>query len=232
MSGIKKTLIGVVLSSSGLALGACSVGDLESLLNLIGPTGLTAGIASKAEAVARQMGGPGGFGGEMMDGFAGRMPQHMGFHNETNLMEPGGSMMVGMSNDSNQDCVFHLSYVTSQMGTAEQTMDVTVPAGGEVTVQMPCSEILGMGPLEMPGQPGCHLADGQPVSNTMSVPGFMGMNYSCGDEYMFHLMTDANDLNGNGDRQEFIIMSQAMEQFMQRGFPTGTGSMMGSMMGG
>lgn len=227
MSGIKKTLIGVVLSSSGLALGACSVGDLESLLNLIGPTGLTAGIASKAEAVARQMGGPGGFGGEMMDGYAGRMPQHMGFHNDSNLVGTGVPIMVGLSNESGQDCVFHLSYVSSQAGASEQSMDVSVPAGADVTVQIPCSEIVGMGPMETPGQPGCHLADGQPVSNVMSAPGFVGMNFSCGDEYMFQLMTDANDLDSDGDHQELIIMSQAMEQFMQSGFPTGMGSMMG-----
>ncbi|MBI5764251.1 MAG: hypothetical protein HZA51_12085 [Planctomycetes bacterium] len=229
---MKKILIGVVFSSSGLVLGACSVGGLESLLNLIGPTGLTAGIASKAEAVARQMGGPGGFGGEMMDGFAGHMPQHMGFHNETNLVEPGGTMMVGMSNESGQDCVFHLTYVTSQMGANEQTLDVTVPAGGDVTVQMPCSEIMGMGSLEMPGQPGCHLADGQPVDNTMAVPGFMGMDYSCGDEQIFRLMADAIDLDGDGDHQELIIISQAMEQHMQSGFRMGMGPMMGRMMGG
>lgn len=231
MNGIKSTLIGVVLGSSGLAWGACSVGDLGSLLSLIGPTGLTAEIASKAEAVARQIGGPGGFGGEMMDGFAGHMPQHMGFHNETSLVGPGGSMLVGLFNESSQDCVFHLSYVSSQMGATEQMMDVTVAGGGEVTVQMPCSEIVGMGPMEMPGQPGCHLADGQPVGNAMSTPGFMGMNYSCGEEYAFRLMADINDLDGDGDLQELIIMSQAMEQFMKGSFPMGMGSMMGSMMG-
>ncbi len=227
MSAIKRIVIGFVLCSGCLVVCACTPADWGNLLNVAGPTGLAADIASKAQAVARQMGGPGSFGGEMMDGYAGHMPQHMGFHNETNLMEPGGSMMVGMSNDSNQDCVFHLSYVTSQMGTTEQTMDVTVPAGGEVTVQMPCSEILGMGPLEMPGQPGCHLADGQPVSNTMAVPAFMGMDYSCGGEQMFRLMADANDLDSDGDRQELIIMSQAMEQHMQSGFRMGMGQMMG-----
>lgn len=224
MSGNNKVLMGVVLAIGGLALSACSVGGP---LSLIGPTGLAAEIASKAEAVARQTGGPGGFGGRMMDGYAGRMPMHMGFHDETALAEPGGSVIVGMANTSGQDCVFHLSYVSSQMGTSEQTMDVSVPSGGGVTVQIPCPEILGMGPMEMPGQPGCHLADGQPVVNTMAVPGFMGMDYSCGDEFMFRLMADVNDLDHDGDRQELIIMSQAMEQFMQRGFPMGMGQMMG-----
>lgn len=227
MIGIKRTLIGVVLGSGCLALCACTLGGLGTLFSFTGPTGLTANIASKAEAVARQMGGPGGFGGEMMDGYARHMPQHMGFHNDSNLVGSDAPMMVGLSNESGQDCVFHLSYVTSQMGATEQTMDVSVPAGGDVTVQIPCSEIVGMGPLETPGQPGCHLADGRSVNNVMSAPGFVGMNYSCGGEYMFHLMTDANDLDGDGDHQEFIIMSQAMEQFMQRGFPTGMGTMMG-----
>lgn len=232
MMGVKKSLIGVVLCSGCLALCACTTGGLWSLLNLTGPTGLSTDIGSKAEAIGRQMGGPGGFGGQMMDGYVGHMPQHMGIHNDSNLVGSGTSMIVGLSNESSQDCVFHLSYVTSQMGASEQSMDVSVPAGMDVTIQIPCSEIVGMGPMEKPGQPGCHLADGQPVSNMMSAPGFVGMNYSCGGEYMFQLMADANDLDGDGDHQELIIMSQAMVQFMQRGFPTGMGSMMGGMMGG
>ncbi|MBA5868190.1 MAG: hypothetical protein GDA67_15965 [Nitrospira sp. CR1.3] len=231
MMGVKKFLIGVVLCNGCLALCACTTGGLWSLLNLTEPAGLSAAIASKAEAVGRQMGGPGGFGGEMMDGYAGHMPQHMGFHSDSNLVGTGAPMMVGLSNESGQDGVFHLSYVSSQMGATEQMMDVTVAGGGEVTVQMPCSEIVGMGPMEMPGQPGCHLADGQPVGNAMSTPGFMGMNYSCGEEYAFRLMADINDLDGDGDLQELIIMSQAMEQFMKVSFPMGMGSMMGSMMG-
>lgn len=217
-------LIGVVLAFSVLASSACSI---EGLPNLSNPTGLVAKIASKAEAVARQTGSPGGFGGKMMDGYAGRMPMHIGFHDETALAEPGSFVMVGMVNASSQDCVFHLSHVSSQMGASEHTMEVSAPAGGSVTVQILCPEILGMGPMEMPGQPGCHLADGQPVVNTMAVPGFMGMDYSCGDEFMFRLMTDVNDLDHDGDRQELIIMSQAMEQFMQSGFPMGIGQMMG-----
>ncbi|OWY72017.1 hypothetical protein B7486_10240 [cyanobacterium TDX16] len=224
MSGIKKALIGVVLGGSGFALSACLIGGFTSL---IAPTGLAAEIASKAEAVARQTGGPSGFGGEIMTGYAGRMPMHMGFHDQTALADPGGSLMVEMGNLSSQDCVFHLSYVSSPIGATEQTMDVSVPAGEVVTVQIPCSEILGMGPMEMPNQPGCHLADGQPVLNTMAVPGFIGMNYSCGDEFEFRLIADLNDLDGDGDRQELIIFSRAMEQFMQRGVPMGMGSMLG-----
>jgi hypothetical protein len=188
---------------------------------------LAGAVAQKASVVAARIGGPTGFGGEMMDGYAGHMPMHMGFHDESALAEPDGFMMVRMSNESSQDCVFHLSYVASRLGAIEQTTDVAVPAGENVNVQMPCSEITGLGPMEMPGQSGCHLADGQPVSNTMAVPGFMGMDYSCGGEYMFRLMADANDLDGDGDRQELIILSQAMELHMKRGFPIGMGPMMG-----
>lgn len=227
MDSIRRSVIGFVLCCGCVVVGACTPPELWSHFNSAGPTGLAADIALKAQAVARQMGGPSGFGGKMMNGYAGHMPLHLGFQSETNLVEPGGTMMVGMFNESSQNCVFHLTYVTSPLGTIEQTTDVTVPAGGSVSVQVPCSEIMGMGSLEMPGQPGCHLANGQPVSNTMAVPGFMGMDYSCGGEQMFRLMADADDLDGDGDRLELIIISEAMQKHMQYGFRMGMDSMMG-----
>ena len=57
----------------------------------------------------------------------------------------------------------------------------------------------------------------------------MGMDYACGATYHMYLTPDTGDLNSNGDTNELILMSEAMETHMQPGgmMPhAGSGNMM------
>ena len=70
----------------------------------------------------------------------------------------------------------------------------------------------------------------------MAVPGFLGEDFTCGGIYGCVLEQDVNDLDGDGDTEELIILSDAMTFHMMNGGPTGhrhgTGpGMMGSHMG-
>jgi len=146
-------------------------------------------------------------------------------------------MMVRVRNESDRDGTFHLSYFASHMGLDDQLMDVEVGAGQEVVVEIPCPEIVGMGSLETPGDTGCHLADGEAVDNVMTVPGFLGQDFTCDGVYECVLTADVDDLDGDGDTEELIILSDAMEFHMMNGGPTGHMhgggfGMMGPHMGG
>lgn len=194
-------------------------------------------LAAKALDAATEVGGENGFGGSLMDGYAAHMPGNMGFDGQGDLASDASGMMVLVRNESEQDGTFHVSYVASHMGLEDQMMDVEVPAGEEVTVEIPCSEIVGIGPLNEPGEPGWHFADGEAIDNMMAVPGFLGEDFTCGGVYECVLTPDVDDLDGDGDTEELIIVSDAMEFHMTDGGPTGhrhgdgTG-MMGSHMGG
>ncbi len=195
-----------------------------------------AGVAAKALNVAAQVGGADGFGGSLMDGYIDHMPGQMGFLGADDLAPEATNMMVLVRNESVEDGTFRLSYFASHMGLEEQMLVVAVGAGEEVTVEIPCSEIVGMGPLDGPGEPGCHLEDGEAVDNTMVVPGFLGQDFMCDGTYECVLTRDVDDLDGDGNTEELIIVSDAMEFHMMNGGPTGhghgTGSgMMGSHMG-
>lgn len=200
-----------------------------------GSTGV-ADLAAKATEVASHVGGADGFGGTLMDGYMDHMPNHMGFDGTLDLAGADSHMMVVLRNESDQDGTFHLSYIASHMGLAEQETDVVVGAGDDVTVEIPCSEIVGIGSLDTPGALGCYLGDGETIGNTMSVPGFLGQDFTCNGTYSCVLVQDVNDLDGDGDTQELIILSDAMNFHMMNGGPLGhmhgTGSgMMGSHMG-
>lgn len=211
-----------------IALTGC--GTIDGLAAFLGvPAGIPGVVAQKATQVAGKIGGTGGFGGQRMSGYQGHAPMFMGFFGESDLAAPDGLMMVDLANESSMGCVFHLATFASQLGAIEQTTDILVAAGEVVTIQMPCSEIMGMGPLDEPGEPGCHLDDGLPIGNTMAVPGFMGMDYGCGGRFEFRLTPDVDDLDGDGDRQELIIISMSMERHMRNGFSMGMGSMMGGL---
>lgn len=191
-----------------------------------GGSDLAAIVAAKATEVASRIGGATGFGGTRMDGYMQQTMPHMGFNSQADLAAPGSMMTVTLHNQVSQDCTFHLTYFSSQDPSADQTKDVAVPAGGDTTVQIPCSEIIGAGPLDTPGGLGCVLADGQQVSNIMTVPGFMGMDYVCGATYHMYLTPDTDDVNGDGDTNALVLMSEAMQTHMQ------SGGMMGNMGGG
>ncbi len=183
-------------------------------------------VAAKATEVASRIGGASGFGGMQMSGYLQNGMPHMGFNSQTNLASPGSMMTVMLHNQALQNCTFHVTHFSSLDGSTEKTQDVNVPAGGETEVQIPCAEIVGAGPLDTPGGVGCVLADGQQVSNMMTVPGFMGMDYACGATYHMYLTPDTDDLNGNGNTNELILMSEAMQTHMQ------SGGMMGNTGGG
>jgi hypothetical protein len=102
------------------------------------------------------------------------------------------------------------------MGVEDQMMDVEVPAGEEVTFEIPCSDIAGIGPVN---EPGCRLADGEAVDYMMAVPGFLGQDFTCDGVYEYVLTPDVDDLDG--DTEELIIISDAMEFHMTSGGPTG-----------
>lgn len=183
--------------------------------------GDAAGVAAKATAVASRIGGADGFGGARMNGYMEHAEPQMGFMAGADLADSNGSMTMRMHNQAGQECTFHVSYFSSPDGSQDQTLDVTVPAGGEQSVQIPCSEIVGLGPLETPGGVGCHLASGEAVENTMAVPGFLGMDYGCGATYHMYLTPDTDDLDGDGDTQELVLTSEAMQTHMASGGPMG-----------
>ncbi len=222
--------------SSLTAVMVFSVGCINGVVPAGDDSTAAADVATKTLDVAEQVGGTTGFGGALMDGYVDHMPGQMGFNGQDDLAPGTSDMMVMVRNDSDRDGTFHLSYVASHMGLEDRMMDIEVGAGEEVAVEIPCSEIVGMGPLDMPGEAGCHLADGEAVENTMAVPGFFGQDFTCEGVYECTLATDVDDLDGDGDTEELIIVSDAMEFHMTDGGPTGhmhgTGSgMMGSHMG-
>jgi len=178
-------------------------------------------VDAKAAAVAGQVGGVGGFGGTMMDGYFEHAEQQIHFESVDDLADPNGTMMISAQNGSTQPCTVHIAYVTSPIGLDEQTEDADVAAGEEITIEIPCAEMVGMGALETTGVAACHLADGQAVDNVMSVPGFLGLDYQCGPIYAFILTPDTDDLDGDGDTEELIMQSEAMRLHAFDGGPMG-----------
>ena len=231
MLGLARTLwaiTAVATLSAGCMNGAIGPGGGDSTT--------VSDVATKALDVATQVGGANGFGGSLMDGYVAHTPGNMGFHDQDDLASETSDMMVLVRNESEEDGTFHISYVASHMGLEHRMMDVEVPAGEEVTVEIPCSEIVGIGPLDEPGEPGCHLADGEAVDNMMAVPGFLGQDFTCDGVYECVLTPDVDDLDGDGDTEELIIISHAMEFHMLNGGPLGHmhgggAAMMGSHMG-
>jgi len=178
-------------------------------------------VADKAVVVGSRVGGNQGHGGDLMEGYIDHVGSRMGFNSRSDLASPGGFLAVRLHNDADGDGTFHLGYFASHMGLDEQMMDVDVPARGEASVDIPCAEIVGLGPLETPGAPGFHFADGQAVDNMMAVPGFLGLDYVCGGTHDFHLASDVDDLDTDGDTDELICVSDVLLGHMQFGGPAG-----------
>lgn len=107
------------------------------------------------------------------------------------------------------------------MGIDEQVLEVDVPAGGEVAIELPCSEIIGLGSLTVVGDVAVQLADGTEFENTMCVPAFLGSDYLCESAYHCFLTTDIDDLDADGDTEELIVTTEALD------FHTGPGGMGG-----
>ncbi len=226
--------IAVVLA--GAALPGCMAGTANTGGNAGEEGTTTAEVAAKAVDVANVVGGAEGYGGTMMNGYAQHAPAQMGFHGADDLASPGRGMTVQLTNQAAEPCTFHVSYVASPLGLGENTQDVEVEPGETTTVDLPCGEIVGLGPLEEPGAIGCHLSGGQAVENTMAVPGFLQLDYECEGAYGCTLTPDVDDLDGDGDTEELILLSTGMEGHMTEGGPMGHlhgdgMGMMGSHMG-
>ncbi len=221
------------LSVVAIIIAGCSAGVVPSGAE---NSGSASEVAAKAINVAANVGGESGYGGTMMNGYSEHMPENIGFDSRGDLASSGLGMTVHLSNQSQTEGTFHLNYFASHMGFDELSEDVIVAAGEDMTVSLPCVEIIGLGPLDEPGQAGCHLADGEAIPNTMAVPGFLGQDFECGQVYECILSPDVDDLDGDGDTEELIIISDAMEFHMTDGGPTGhmhgnTAAMMGPHMG-
>lgn len=208
-------MFGMIGGCLGLLMG-CTTADLSSLLNT-SPTGLSAEVAAKAEQVAQGIGGVSGFGGEMMDGYFNHMDDHMGFHDVTDLAATGGNISVTFMNQSNQTCTFHYAYIRSANGLNSQTRDVDVPAGQSITVDMPCAEIVGLGSLTDVGATAGTAADGTSFDDRFCVPAFLNSDFACEGQFSCSLSPDVNDVNQDGDTQEIIMLTSAMQQHMSSG---------------
>ena len=192
--------------------------------------------AARAVDVAALIGGAGGFGGALMIGYLDHAPRHMGFIDLADLADPDATLAVTLHNESAEDATFALTYFAHHLNSDDQTQDVAVPAGQEVTVEIPCAEIAGLGPIAQPGGVGCRLANGLEVDNLLAVPVFLGMDFSCGGTRDFTLTPDVDDLDGDGDVSELILVSDGLLGHMQFGGPLGhfhgTGATGPHMMGG
>lgn len=193
------------------------------------PTGLTAEVAEKALAIGEQIGGEDGFGGTAVSDYLFHAEDHMGFHGMDNLAVAAGHMTIVLRNESREDSTFAVAFVASHMGIDEQILEVEVPAFGEATVELPCSEIIGLGSLTSVGEVAVQLADGTVLENTMCVPAFLGSDYLCENVYHGFLTPDVDDLDADGDTEELIVTTEAL--YFHAG-PGGAGGHGHMMMGG
>jgi hypothetical protein len=178
-------------------------------------------VSSKATGVAEQIGGELGFGGMMMAGYVGHVGPGMGFVTIDNLADPDGVVTIRLVNQTAQNATFHLAYFAGHLGLDDQLSDIAVPSGSETTLDIPCSDIVGLGNLNMPGAMGCHLEDGEEVGNTFAVPMFFGLDFACGDTINFTLAADVDDLDQDGDIDELVLLSDGFLMHLENGGPTG-----------
>lgn len=193
-------------------------------------------VSARATTIAGQIGTTEGFGGNMMAGYLAHAGPGMGFVTIDDLADPNGVVTIRLVNQTVQNATFHPAYFAGHLGLDDQLSDIAVPAGSETTLDIPCSEIVGLGDLYMPGAMGCHLEDGDEVGNTFAVPMFFGLDFACGDTINFTLTADADDLDQDGDVDELVLLSDGFLMHLEDGGPTGHmhgggQGMMGSHMG-
>lgn len=198
-----------------LFLGLMGCGTSSPVTPTPGQSDKLTAVQEKVDAVTSHIGGPTGFGGTNMTNYLVGMPEHMGFTTDASLADPNGHVNVHLVNGSNAACTVHLTYFDSNLGNSEQTQDVPVPANGDATVQIPCSEIIGTGSLETPGTAACRLANGSDISNMMALPAFLGTDYTCGSTYQMTVTPDVNNLMGTGNTSQLIMTSGAMVRHME-----------------
>ncbi|MCH7873200.1 MAG: hypothetical protein IID33_16010, partial [Planctomycetes bacterium] len=59
------------------------------------------------------------------------------------------------------------------------------------------------------------------------VPAFLGTDFTCGDEYVCRLRADVDDLDGDGDTSELIVITESLALHMGPGGFGRYGGMMG-----
>jgi hypothetical protein len=207
-----KLLIAVVLLMTGV--WGCTAGPG-------GSDAQVSAVTSKATEVAQQIGGQDGFGGPLMQGYLNHGPAMMGFVDGGDLATSNAMMNVRCVNQAGEDATFHMAYFASPMGFADRFEDIEIAAGSTVDVQIPCAEIMGFGSLETPGAVGCHLASGAAVDNRLAVPGFLNLDYACSGTYQCTLAEDTDDLDGDGDTTELVMITGGMQTHMMNGGPGG-----------
>ncbi len=220
----------------------CCGGTVTSILFFIGCAGfvlptadeiLVSSVSAKADELVASVGGEDGYGGMMMGGYADHVSSGMGFWQTDDLAPDGSMVTVQFHNDSGEDCTFDFSYIAARTGLDEQSILVDVDAGDSVAFDIECAEMMGLGELGTPGAVGCMLANGDEIENTMAVPGFLNLDYLCGETYSHHLRTDVDDLDEDGDTEELVVYSDALLMHLEDGGPTGHQHGFGmGMMGG
>lgn len=220
------------------AIGGCVLGGLMLTVPLASgcfnlgtgtdqPTGVAGEVASKAQQVVDQIGGPAGFGGMMMFGYADHFPWPMGFYDTDDLASVGGLMTVQLENATDLPCRFNVVYLSSLEGLDEQTLTVDVLAGQTDTVELPCAEIIGLGSLTENGETAAVLDDGALLPNTWCVPGFLHADYGCNGQFSAVVQADVDDLDGDGDTTEPIVVTESLRLHAAPGGMMGHGFMMG-----
>jgi hypothetical protein len=71
------------------------------------------------------------------------------------------------------------------------------------------------------GEAACELDDGTTFDNRMCVPAFMNTDYNCGGGYECYFGPDHDDVDGDGDVDEMMATTDALQEHM------GTMGMMG-----
>ncbi len=155
----------------------------------------------------------------------------LAFHDADDLADADDQLIVELENDSNVNCTFHLVLMASHLDFENQFVDVDVPAGEKVTTELPCSETIGMGSLQIVGEIAVECADGTQFDNVMSVPAFLGADYEHGDIYHYYLTVDVDDLDGDGDAEELLATTEALYLHIGPAGISGHGHMGGGMHG-
>jgi len=217
----------------GLVVSILFMSGCDQVLSGAGTAGeakvLAEQVAARALTIGELIGTGDGFGGLQMGGYLSHMEDHMGFHSPENLADPNSDVMVEFHNESDEMCTFDVVYSASYMGLIDQHMEVEVEAGETVVVELPCAEIVGLGSLTDVGMPAVHFTDGQTLDNEWCVPGFLGSDYLCEGTYRCDLTQDVDDLDGDGDTEEFIVTTDALQFHLGPGGMGGHGHGQGGM---
>ena len=75
----------------------------------------------------------------------------MGYYGPEDLAPVFGNMFVQLRNEADRNGTFDVSYMAGHLGLEATDLEVAVGMGEQFIVEMPCSEVVGIGPLDEPG---------------------------------------------------------------------------------